>query len=118
MGCRSAFAPHANLLTGITARHSQSSSDGRTWSHSDALNLDLWWDDGQIRFRGPQAQGAAGGARGGARREAITLPPIHENHRLAGIPSRSLLALPTATYLPVFWEGCKVVVIESLENLP
>ena len=42
---RTAFAPYANLLTGITARHSQSLSDGRTWSHSDALNLNLWWDD-------------------------------------------------------------------------
>ena len=64
--------------------------------------------------RGPQAQGAAGGAR----REAITLPPIHENHRLASISSQTLLALPTATYLPILWEGCKVIIMESLENLP
>ena len=32
-------------------------SDGRTWSHSDALNLDLWWDDGQLRFWDPVAAG-------------------------------------------------------------
>ncbi len=25
--------------------------DGRVWSHSDVLNLDLWWDDGVLRFR-------------------------------------------------------------------
>ena len=25
-------------------------SDGRVWSHSDALNLDLWWVDGELRF--------------------------------------------------------------------
>ena len=29
--------------------------DGRAWSHSDALNLDLWWDDGQLRFWDPVA---------------------------------------------------------------
>ena len=28
-------------------------SDGRVWSHSDVLNLDLWWDDGDLRFRDP-----------------------------------------------------------------
>ena len=27
--------------------------DGRTWSHSEALNLDVWWDDGQLRFWDP-----------------------------------------------------------------
>ena len=30
-------------------------SDGRVWGHSDALNLDLWWDDGDLRFRDPVA---------------------------------------------------------------
>ena len=25
-------------------------SDGRIWSHSEALNLDLWWADGELRF--------------------------------------------------------------------
>ena len=30
-------------------------SDGRVWSHSDALNLDLWWDDGELRFWDPVA---------------------------------------------------------------
>ena len=35
----------------------QQESDGRTWSHSDALNLDLWWDDGQLRFWDPVAMG-------------------------------------------------------------
>ena len=30
-------------------------SDGRVWSHSDALNLDLWWDDGDLRFWDPVA---------------------------------------------------------------
>ena len=24
--------------------------DGRVWAHSPALNLDLWWDDGRLRF--------------------------------------------------------------------
>ena len=24
--------------------------DGRVWAHSDALNLDLWWIDGELRF--------------------------------------------------------------------
>ena len=28
-------------------------SDGRTWSHSEALNLDLWWTDGELRFWDP-----------------------------------------------------------------
>ena len=27
--------------------------DGRVWSHSDALNLDLWWTDGNLRFWDP-----------------------------------------------------------------
>ena len=27
--------------------------DGRLWSHSDALNLDLWWEDGVLRFYDP-----------------------------------------------------------------
>ena len=31
-------------------------SDGRVWSHSDALNLDLWWDDGDLRFWDPVAE--------------------------------------------------------------
>ena len=30
-------------------------SDGRVWSHSDALNLDLWWDGGELRFWDPVA---------------------------------------------------------------
>lgn len=25
-------------------------SDGRVWGHSEALNLDLWWEDGELRF--------------------------------------------------------------------
>ena len=25
-------------------------ADGRLWSHSDALNLDLWWIEGELRF--------------------------------------------------------------------
>ena len=24
--------------------------DGRVWGHSEALNLDLWWTDGELRF--------------------------------------------------------------------
>ena len=28
-------------------------SDGRVWGHSPALNLDLWWDDGRLRFWDP-----------------------------------------------------------------
>ena len=30
-------------------------SDGRIWSHSEALNLDLWWVDGELRFWDPVA---------------------------------------------------------------
>ena len=30
-------------------------SDGRIWSHSEALNLDLWWVDGELRFWNPVA---------------------------------------------------------------
>lgn len=25
-------------------------NDGRVWSHSEALNMDLWWVDGDLRF--------------------------------------------------------------------
>ena len=28
-------------------------SDGSVWGHSDALNLDLWWIDGELRFWDP-----------------------------------------------------------------
>ena len=28
-------------------------ADGSVWSHSDALNLDLWWIDGELRFWNP-----------------------------------------------------------------
>ena len=30
-------------------------SNGDVWSHSDALNLDLWWRDGELRFWDPVA---------------------------------------------------------------
>ena len=30
--------------------------DGRVWARSDALNLDLYWDDGDLRFWDPVAQ--------------------------------------------------------------
>ena len=30
-------------------------SDGSVWCHSDALNLDLWWSDGEIRSWDPVA---------------------------------------------------------------
>ena len=30
-------------------------SDGGIWSHSEALNLDLWWVDGELRFWNPVA---------------------------------------------------------------
>ena len=30
--------------------------DGRAWAHSPALNLDLYWDDGDLRFWDPAAQ--------------------------------------------------------------
>lgn len=33
----------------------QHESDGRTWGHSDVLNLDLWWEDGDLRFWDPVA---------------------------------------------------------------
>ena len=28
-------------------------SDGRVWGHSDVLNLELWWEDGELRFLDP-----------------------------------------------------------------
>ena len=31
----------------------RSEDDGSIWSHSDALNLDLWWMDGELRFWDP-----------------------------------------------------------------
>ena len=31
-------------------------SDGRIWSHSEALNLDLWWADSELRFWDPVAE--------------------------------------------------------------
>ena len=30
-------------------------SDGGVWCHSEVLNLDLWWDDGDLRFWDPVA---------------------------------------------------------------
>ena len=30
--------------------------DGRVWAHSDALNLDLYWDNGALRFWDPVAE--------------------------------------------------------------
>ncbi len=30
--------------------------DGRVWAHSDALNLDLYWDDGELRYWDPIAE--------------------------------------------------------------
>ena len=30
--------------------------DGRVWGHSEALNLDLWWVDGELRFWDPVAE--------------------------------------------------------------
>lgn len=30
--------------------------DGRVWGHSDLLNLDLWWDNGELRFWDPVAE--------------------------------------------------------------
>ena len=32
------------------------SDDARTWGHSEVLNLDLWWDDGELRFWDPVAE--------------------------------------------------------------
>ena len=29
-------------------------SDGSVWGHSDALNLDLWWTDGELRYWDPE----------------------------------------------------------------
>ena len=34
----------------------QYESDARTWGHSDVLNLDLWWEDGELRFWDPVAE--------------------------------------------------------------
>ena len=31
-------------------------ADGRIWGHSDILNLDLWWIDGELRFWDPAAE--------------------------------------------------------------
>ena len=36
--------------SGVELRHE---SDGRIWSHSEALNLDLWWVEGELRFWDP-----------------------------------------------------------------
>ena len=30
--------------------------DGRVWAHSEQLNLDLWWIDGELRFWDPAAE--------------------------------------------------------------
>ena len=30
--------------------------DGSVWAHSDALNLDLWWVDGELRFWDPMGE--------------------------------------------------------------
>ena len=30
-------------------------SDGRVWSHSEALNLDIWWSEDDLRFWDPVA---------------------------------------------------------------
>ena len=30
-------------------------SDGRVWAHSEVLNLDLWWEEGDLRFWDPVA---------------------------------------------------------------
>ena len=35
--------------------HLNHESDGRVWGHSEALNLDLWWEDGELRFWDPAA---------------------------------------------------------------
>ena len=31
-------------------------SGGRVWGHSDTLNLDLWWEDGDLRFWDPVSE--------------------------------------------------------------
>lgn len=31
-------------------------TDGRVWGHSDALNLELWWTNGDLRFWDPAAE--------------------------------------------------------------
>ncbi len=31
-------------------------ADGSVWSHSDALNLDLWWIDGELRYWDPAGE--------------------------------------------------------------
>ena len=31
-------------------------TDGRVWAHSEALNLELWWTDGDLRFWDPAAE--------------------------------------------------------------
>ena len=31
-------------------------SDGRVWAHSDILNLDIWWTEGDLRFWDPVAE--------------------------------------------------------------
>ena len=34
----------------------QRATDGRVWAHSEALNLELWWTDGDLRFWDPAAE--------------------------------------------------------------
>ncbi|MYC08237.1 MAG: hypothetical protein F4X57_13870 [Chloroflexi bacterium] len=31
-------------------------TDGRVWSHSEALKLELWWTDGDLRFWDPAVE--------------------------------------------------------------
>ena len=45
------------LVDGVYRRlYLHRESDGRAWCHSDALNLDLWWDQGELRFWDPVAE--------------------------------------------------------------
>ena len=42
-------------------------ADGRVWSHSEALNLDLWWTEGDLRFWDPAVGSLAAESRRGKR---------------------------------------------------
>ena len=44
----------------------QRATDGRVWAHSEALNLELWWTDGDLRFWDPARGELASEARGRA----------------------------------------------------
>ena len=52
---RPPWCPQARIAGAVLLRLSTpvQEDDGRVWSHSEALNLDLWWTEGDLRFWDP-----------------------------------------------------------------